>query len=108
MFTNPLCAAGLDATNVANYTAYQFNYHQVVISGSLYDAAAAQRYDLSGSTYLNPPWAWGKTGYWHTSDSPSPHLGLVDFLFNPAIDPPTPTGTVTDFEDDLIFLEKIS
>ena len=83
--TNPLCPIGSDSTQSSLYSSYFWSFHQITTplsSGSggtdVYDSCAAQRYDLDGDPFYNPPFKWPlntdyRNSYWQTD----PELGLV-------------------------------
>jgi hypothetical protein len=73
--THPLCGIGNTWTDPTNYIKYQFNFHQVSVSGSdVHDVAAAQQTDLAGASYNDVPIAWPLSGYWQTTN-PTPPPG---------------------------------
>lgn len=73
--TNPLCPIGSDPTRDWTYDTFEWIMHQFCFSADayVYDACAAQMYDLSGNAYRNPPFRWPLNGFWQTI----PNLGLV-------------------------------
>ena len=74
--SNPLCLIGSDPTIDGSYTVSHWAWHQIASpSGfsSVYDDCAAQKLDLSGAGYRNPPIAWPLVGFWQTP----PNLGVV-------------------------------
>jgi len=61
----PLCLAGSDSTDVANYWSGRFSFHYVVRSNSArFDAAASYRWDYNGSIWMNPVWDWNVGDHW--------------------------------------------
>ena len=64
-FTNPLCPIGSDPTLDWTYSPWEWGYHQVcVLTGApdppsnaagIWDPTAAQKEDLNGNGYRNPP-----------------------------------------------------
>lgn len=76
--TNPLCGMGSDATDDGNYENYDWGHHQVTnLSSQIYDAAGAQKKDLSAQGYRNPPSAWPENDYWQKPWENGYFLGLV-------------------------------
>jgi hypothetical protein len=86
MVTNPICLIGSDPTQDSSYQSLPnpFNppfdkpwgMHQFALSpwgGAVYDVCAAQKFDLLGNSYRNPPFDWNLYGFWQTA----PNLGLV-------------------------------
>ncbi|MCW5943528.1 MAG: hypothetical protein KIS66_14955 [Fimbriimonadaceae bacterium] len=66
------CGIGNEATQGNLYYNRNFAYHRVVtLDGDVFDAAAAQYYDLSyqDNGYQNPPAgsSWPLAGYWQTA-----------------------------------------
>ncbi|MBX3117767.1 MAG: hypothetical protein KF784_01785 [Fimbriimonadaceae bacterium] len=94
-WTNPVCGMGNDASvdynpisGAPTYVEHPFGFHQVTrISNGVYDAAVAQKFDLTGATYRNPPAHWVTAGYWQTQLGGS-SLGLVAGALSPAFVPP--------------------
>lgn len=88
--TNPICPMGSNAAidtvpdpndpniEIPVYNACTWGFHVVVNHGGVHDSAAAQRLDLYGYSYRNPPFDWEQAGYWQTSYSDPAFLGLVD------------------------------
>ncbi len=85
--TNPLCGMGSDATDDDNYGNYDWGHHQVTnLSSLIYDAAGAQKKDLSAQGYRNPPSAWPENDYWQKPWENGYFLGLV-FGYENSSDP---------------------
>lgn len=76
--TTPICAIGSNAANDASYVNYMFGMHQIDngLSG-VYDACAAQYYDLSGNSWKKPIYGWLLNGYWQTQQANNNIVGLV-------------------------------
>jgi len=91
--TNPICPMGSDATidtipnpNDPNnpiqvYSVRVWTHHVVVFHDGVCDSAAAQRLDLDGYSYRNPPFNWALQGYWQTPYGNPTYLGLVNRLY---------------------------
>ncbi|MBI5708595.1 MAG: hypothetical protein HZC36_16540 [Armatimonadetes bacterium] len=76
-WTNPVAGMGSSAMNDSAYGFVNWTHHQIAANSVLmYDSAAAQRLDLNGDSYYNPPASWVLGGYWQTGVPPS-ILGLV-------------------------------
>jgi hypothetical protein len=77
--TQPICPIGSDPTQDGQYNPDVWAWHQTATrTGTVYDPTAAQKEDLSGDGYRNPPINWPLQGYWQTRDSGgNPILGLV-------------------------------
>lgn len=89
--TNPICLVGKDAAVEANYSASDWVFHQVCLTGQFVrDPCAAQRRDLTGNAFYAPPGGrlpeeyptvWHLEPYWQTPTGYSNgYLGLVDRL----------------------------
>ena len=71
-YTNPICPVG-----TVGYASTSWQFHQVVeVNGSVYDACAAQQYNLLGALFGDTPYGWFEAGYWQTR-SGTTSLGLV-------------------------------
>ena len=94
--SNPACLVGgdpnvlLDPNGSSSWSLASWYWHQLCQSqtDAVYDPCAAQKYDLSGNLYGNPPINWILKDYWQTSkpagwnSTPSgmwKSLGLVEY-----------------------------
>jgi hypothetical protein len=77
--SQPICLIGSDPTVDWTYTISRWAWHQTATrTGTVYDPTGAQKEDLSGDGYRNPPINWPLQGYWQTRDGGGvPILGLV-------------------------------
>ncbi|GIV01230.1 MAG: hypothetical protein KatS3mg015_0060 [Fimbriimonadales bacterium] len=93
--TYPICAIGDDPLQDSLYSSWSWAFHSITVqrdqsfagSTPVWDACAAQRENLIGQGYRNPPAYhqpdhsyWTQNGYWHTHVSGQPegaHLGLT-------------------------------
>lgn len=65
--TNLACPIGSDPTYDWTYTTFAWAFHQLTVGdGLVWDACAAQKEDLAGNGYRNPPSSWLLFGYWQT------------------------------------------
>lgn len=72
--TNPIDGIG----SPISYQEWLWNFHQIVeSSGAVFDACAAQYFDLAGVLWLLPAYGWALAGYWQTYISQSEIYGLV-------------------------------
>jgi len=102
--TNPLCPIGSDPTVDVTYSPWAWLWHQVcVLTGSpdppsnaagIWDPTAAQKEDLNGNGYRNPPahhpnHLWWQKDYWQKPHTqvPGAWLGLVNEPIQGANDP---------------------
>jgi hypothetical protein len=76
--TNPICGIGGDPSDDDDYSQFPWAYHQITWRNA-YDAAAAQKTDLSGNEYRKPPACWDFSGFWQQANPnpPPPFWGLV-------------------------------
>jgi hypothetical protein len=106
--TNLGCPIGSDPSahpvggwDMGTWTTYPFVFHQPAFAanGTVFDAAIAQKYDLSGAIFRNPPFDWNLNGYWQTPappgvSTPLGQIGLVAFAIGsnntPLANPATP------------------
>lgn len=89
-WTNPICPIGSDADMVGSYAECGWIFHQVTTKSGVslsrvYDACAAQKWNLAGGPYWNPPRDWALGAYWQTPNPgipgrPEAFFGLVDRL----------------------------
>ena len=102
--TNPLCPIGSDPTVDVTYSPWAWLWHQVcVLTGApdppsndagIWDPTAAQKEDLNGNGYRNPPahhsnHLWPQKDYWQKPHTqvPGAWLGLVGEPTQSANDP---------------------
>jgi len=105
--TNPLCPTGSDPTLDWTYSQWQWAYHQIcVITGSpdppsndagIWDPTGAQKEDLNGDGYRNPPahhpnHPWTQFDYWQKPRVMGTSLGLVNNPLQYANDPRYPSN----------------
>ncbi|MCW5946250.1 MAG: hypothetical protein KIT74_04395 [Fimbriimonadales bacterium] len=93
--TYPICGIGDDPLQDSLYRSFAWSFHSITIKNgqdfvgttAIWDSCAAQKKDLLGRGYRNPPafhdpdhWYWKQTPYWHTHVSgvhEGEHHGLV-------------------------------
>ncbi|MCS7265054.1 MAG: hypothetical protein NZ805_09505 [Armatimonadetes bacterium] len=90
--TNPICLIGSDPTIDQTYSPWDWTYHQVCVLSNallppsntgLWDPKAAQKEDLNGNGYRNPPahhpsHLWPEFDYWQKPRMQGASLGLVN------------------------------
>ena len=78
--SNRVCLISQDPTQDSSYEARLWTFHQFARSYSMtvYDACSAQKLNLSGAQYRNPPCNWPLQGFWQTLTT-SPSVGLVNY-----------------------------
>jgi len=105
--TNPICPIGSDPTLDWTYEPWRWGYHQVcVLTGSpdppsndagIWDPTGAQKEDLNGNGYRNPPahhpnHPWPQFDYWQKPRVVGASLGLVNSPLQTPNDPQYPNN----------------
>ncbi|MEJ7612447.1 MAG: hypothetical protein SQA66_02275 [Candidatus Fervidibacter sacchari] len=105
--TNPICPIGSDPTLDWTYEPWRWGYHQVcVLTGSpdppsndagIWDPTGAQKEDLNGNGYRNPPahhpnHPWPQFDYWQKPRVVGASLGLVNSPLQTSNDPQYPNN----------------